>query len=65
MPYALFTNGEKISKTFPTREAVWTHADDAGLVIDVVSDDTKASKRVLDQDYTIKACEADAADKAA
>ncbi len=65
MPYALFSNGEKISKAFPTREAVWTHADEAGLVIDVVSDDAKQPQRVLDQDYTIKPCEADAADKAA
>lgn len=65
MPYALFTHDEKISKTFPTRQAVWKHADEAGLVIDVVSDDTQQSRRVLDQDYTIRQCEADDADKAA
>lgn len=65
MPYALFTNDEKISNAFPTRQDVWKHADEAGLVIDVVSDDTKQSRRVLDQDYTIKSCEADEADRAA
>ncbi len=65
MPYALFSNNEKISKAFPTRDAVWTHADEAGLVIDVVTDDTKQPKRVLDQDYTIRPCEADAGDRAA
>jgi hypothetical protein len=60
MPYALFTNDEKISKAFPTEHDVWKHADDAGLVIDVNSDgDKEATKRVLDQDYTIKPCEAD------
>jgi hypothetical protein len=60
MPYALFSNDEKISKAFPTEHEVWKHADEAGLVIDVHSDDDKEqSKRVLDQDYTIKPCEAD------
>jgi hypothetical protein len=60
MPYALFTNDEKISKTFPTEHEVWKHADEAGLVIDVrVDDDKEKPKRVLDQDYTIKPCEAD------
>jgi len=60
MPYALFSNDEKISKAFPTEHEVWKHADEAGLVIDVHSNDnTEQSKRVLDQDYTIKPCEAD------
>lgn len=60
MPYALFTNDEKISKAFPTEHEVWKHADEAGLVIDVRSDNNKEQpKRVLDQDYTIKPCEAD------
>lgn len=60
MPYALFTNDEKISKAFPSKDEVWEHADEAGLVIDVRSDDDKDQpKRVLDQDYTIKPCEAD------
>lgn len=65
MPYALFTNDEKISKAFPTRQDVWRHADEAGLVIDAVTDDSKPSERVLDQDYTIKPCAPDSADKAA
>ncbi|WP_424632053.1 hypothetical protein [Bradyrhizobium sp. SYSU BS000235] len=61
MPYALFTNDEKISKAFPTEHEVWKHADEAGLVIDVRPDDDEGQpKRVLDQDYTIKPCEADA-----
>jgi hypothetical protein len=60
MPYALFSNDEKISKAFPTKHEVWEHADEAGLVIDVNADDDEGqSKRVLDQDYTIKPCEAD------
>jgi hypothetical protein len=60
MPYALFSNDEKISKAFPTEHEVWEHADEAGLVVDVHSDESKeSSKRVLDQDYTIKPCEAD------
>lgn len=62
MPYALFSNDEKISKAFPTKHEVWEHADEAGLVVEVNSDDGKEeTKRVLDQDYTIQPCEADSA----
>jgi len=66
MPYALFSNDERISQAFPTPEAVWMHADEAGLVIDEVSNITHTSMRVLDQGYIIKLCPPDdVADKAA
>ena len=59
MPYALFSNDEQISQAFPTREAVWAHADEAGLVIDEMSEITHCPVRVLDQGYTIKPCPPD------
>lgn len=58
MPYALFSNDEQISQAFPTREAVWAHADEAGLVVDEMSD-ARTLVRVLDQGYTIKPCPPD------
>jgi len=61
MPYALFTKDhENISRSFPTPVAVWRHADEAGLVVDVVIDEGAPSRRELDQDYTIQPCPADA-----
>jgi hypothetical protein len=65
MPYALFTDGDgKISKAFETRDDVWKHADEAGLVVDVTSDQEKPiPKRVLDKDYEIRPCEADEGDE--
>ena len=66
MAYALFSDNDKISRTFPTREDVWAHAEEAGLVIDEVTDDTSPAKRVLDQGYTIQRCPPDdAPDRAA
>ncbi|RTL54734.1 MAG: hypothetical protein EKK40_02820 [Bradyrhizobiaceae bacterium] len=60
MPYALFTNDEQISKAYKTEHEVWKKADEAGLVVDVVSDEEKADpKRVLDEDYCIRPCAAD------
>ncbi len=60
MPYALFTNNEQISKAYKTEHEVWKRADEAGLVVDVTSDEEKAHpKRVLDEDYSIKPCPAD------
>jgi hypothetical protein len=32
MPYALFSEGEQISRSFPSEAEVWDHADSAGLV---------------------------------
>ncbi len=60
MPYALFTNDEQISKAYKTEHEVWKKADEAGLVVDVTSEEEKAHpKRVLDEDYSIKPCPAD------
>ncbi len=57
MPYALYTNDdERISRVFPTRDEVWQHADEAGLVVEVVADDGHVARRELDQDYSIRAC---------
>ena len=61
MPYALFCNDAKLSKAYPTEADVWKHANDSGLVVDVVSDDDEAPapRPVLDYDYEIKACQPD------
>lgn len=60
MPYALFSNNEQISKAYKTEDEVWKKADEAGLVVDVASEEEKAHpKRVLDEDYCIKPCQAD------
>ena len=50
MPYALFENDDQLSRSFPTREEVWEHADDAGLVLD------DNGKPKLEDHYTIKPC---------
>lgn len=61
MPYALFTNNEQISKAYKTEHEVWKKADEAGLVVDVASQEEKQHpQRVLDEDYCIKPCPADA-----
>lgn len=55
MPYALFSNDERISRSFPTRRDCWKHAEEAGLVVDVTSDEEKPKPtRELDKDYAIK-----------
>ncbi len=60
MPYALFCNEAKLSKAYPTEQDVWKHANDSGLVVDVVSDgEMPAPRPVLDYDYQIKACQPD------
>jgi hypothetical protein len=57
MPYALFSNDAKLSKTYPTEADVWKHATKSGLVVDVVSGEEKAAPRpVLDNDYEIRPC---------
>ena len=57
MPYALFSNDAKLSKTYPTEADVWKHARKSGLVVDVVSEEEKAAPRpVLDNDYEIRRC---------
>ena len=60
MPYALFSNDAKLSKTYPTEADVWKVAMKSGLVIDVVSEETKPAPRpVLDHDYEIRPCSPD------
>jgi hypothetical protein len=50
MRYALFDGDEQLSKQFPSRDDVWKHADEAGLV-DVVN-----GKTVLEDGYSIQPC---------
>ena len=57
MPYALFSNDAKLSKTYPSEADVWKHARKSGLVVDVVPDEEKAAPPpVLDNDYEIRPC---------
>jgi hypothetical protein len=60
MPYALFSNDTKLSKTYPTEADVWKHASKSGLVVDAISDgDAPAPRPVLDNDYEIRPCRPD------
>ena len=52
MPYAIFKDDEKLSRTFPTREET-RKKDEAGLV------DTAEGKPVLEDNLTIKPCAPD------
>lgn len=57
MPYALFCNDAKISKTYPTEADVWKFARLSGLVVDVASGrDGPTPHPVLDNDYEIRPC---------
>ena len=57
MPYALFCNDARLSKTYPTEADVWKFAQLSGLVVDVASDEGKqAPHPVLDNDYEIRPC---------
>ena len=57
MPYALFSNDDKLSKAYPTEADVWRLARRSGLVVDVVSEEeTPAPRPVLDHDYEIRPC---------
>jgi hypothetical protein len=57
MPYALFCNDAKLSKTYPTEADVWKFARLSGLVVDVSSDEGKSHPHpVLDNDYEIRSC---------
>jgi hypothetical protein len=57
MPYALFCNDAKLSKTYPSEADVWKHARKSGLVVDVVTEEETAAPRpVLDNDYEIRSC---------
>ena len=60
MPYALFCNEAKLSKTYPTEADVWKLAEHSGLVVDAApGDDASAPRRILDKDYEIKPCRPD------
>jgi hypothetical protein len=57
MPYALFCNDAKLSKTYPSKADVWRLAQLSGLVVDAVSEEEKAHPHpVLENDYEIRAC---------
>ena len=57
MPYALFENEYRLSRTFPTATDVWRCAEDCGLVIDEAN-----GKQRLDDGYAIKPCPPDGPD---
>jgi hypothetical protein len=59
MPYALFENEFRLSRTFPTPTDVWRCAEDCGLVVD----DGHGDQR-LDDGYSIKPCTPEPADDA-
>lgn len=61
MPYALFCDDAKLSKTYPTEADVWKLAAESGLVTDVESKGgVPTPRRVLDNDYEIRPCQAEA-----
>ena len=53
MPYAVFEDGERLTRVFATEEDAWKAAERAGLV------DTANGKKVLDDHLEILPCEAD------
>lgn len=58
MPYALYCDDAKLSKSYPTEADVWKLASESGLVTDVESKKgLPAPRRVLDNDYKIRPCE--------
>lgn len=60
MPYALFCNDAKISKSYPAEADVWRFARLSGLVVDVASDVAMHNPHpVLDNDYEIRRCDAE------
>lgn len=60
MPYALFSNHDRLSKAYPTEADVWMVAKRCGLVVDAISEEEAAHPRpVLDNDYEIKPCQAE------
>ena len=60
MPYALFCQDAKLSKTYPSEADVWKLAQKSGLVVDAVSDEEHPVPRpVLDNDYEIRPCQAE------
>ncbi|MGX7744270.1 hypothetical protein [Rhodopseudomonas parapalustris] len=57
MPYALFCDDAKVSKSYPSQADVWQHASDSGLVIEAITGaEDDVPRRVLDKGYEIRAC---------
>ncbi len=62
MPYALFVEDHQISRSLPTEHDVWHYADDAGLVVDaLIQDSTGKPERILEQGYSIREAEPEGA----
>jgi hypothetical protein len=59
MPYALFSNSEKVSKAFPSKSEVWQHATESGLVVEVGSREEDPPRQILDMGYAIHECSPD------
>jgi len=59
MPYALFENEFRLSRTFPTATDVWRCAEDCGLVVDNADGEQR-----LDEGYSIKPCAGELGDEA-
>ena len=60
MPYALFCNDARLSKTYPTEADVWKEARKSGLVVDITSEEDVPAKRpMLENDYEIRPCRPD------
>ena len=57
MSYAVFKNGDRISRPFQTEGDAWDCANDAGLVENVPS--SGGSVQVLDGHCTIKSCDSE------
>ena len=58
MSYALFVDDVQVSRALPTQNDVWHYADDAGLVVDaLIQDSTGKPERVLEQGYSIREAE--------
>ena len=55
MSYAVFKNGDRISRPFQTEGDAWDCANDAGLVENVSSGG--GAVQVLDAHCTIKSCD--------
>ena len=53
MAYALFKDGEKVSRTFSTKEEALEKADEAGLV------EQAGGEAVLEDELKIRSCPAD------
>jgi hypothetical protein len=56
MPYAVFEDDEKLSRTFPTKQEALRKANDAGLVVDELR-----GEPVLDSNLSIRPCPPDPA----